>query len=114
MTPPILRHRVLLGACVIALVAASSLGRSEVGKTGGFEPRPASEALEVASPAGLALQTRCWQHGIKIIDQEGLDGLSLNAWNRQDWISFRRQAETRPSVFILPFPDGLCLVRPQA
>jgi len=109
----VLRHRILVIACGIALVGASSLGQSEVAKTGEAEPRPAPEALKVAPPAEVALRTQCWQHGIKIIDQEGLMGLSLNAQNQQNSVSFKRQAQTQPSVFILPFPDGLCLVQPQ-
>jgi hypothetical protein len=108
-----LRHRVLVIACAIALVAASSLGRSEIAKTGEPQPRPAPEAHQVTPPAELALKTQCWQHGIKIIDQAGLEGLSLNAQNKQNSVSFKRQAETQPTVFILPFPDGLCLVQPQ-
>ncbi len=113
MTRPILRHRVLVVACAIALIAASSLGRSEVARTGEPEPHSAPEALKVAPSAEIALRTQCWQHGIKIIDQEGLNGLSLNAQNKQNSVSFRRQAEAQPTVFILPFPDGLCLVQPQ-
>ena len=27
-------------------------------------------------------------------------------------MSFKRLAETQPTVFILPFRDGLCLVQP--
>jgi hypothetical protein len=108
-----LRHRVLVAACAIALVAASSLGRSEIAKTGEPEPRPAPEARKVAPPAELELHAQCWQDGIKVIDQVGLNGLSLNAQNKENSISFKRRAETQPTVFILPFPDGLCLVQPQ-
>jgi hypothetical protein len=111
MTRNILRHRVLVAACGLALLGSSSLGRSEVAKTGEPEPRPTPPAI--TPPAGLALTTQCWQHGIKIIDQEGLLGLSLNAQTKQQSVSFKRQAEDQPTVFILPFPDGLCLVQPQ-
>jgi hypothetical protein len=109
----ILRHPVLLVACGLALLASSSLGRSEVAKTGEPEPRPSPEAHAVTPPAGLALRTQCWQHGVKIIEQDGLLDLSLNAQNKQNSVSFRRRAEDQPTVFILPFPDGLCLVQPQ-
>jgi hypothetical protein len=113
MKPSFPRCRVLVAACVTALVAASSLGQSEVAKTGEPEPRPAPEALKAAPPAELPLRTQCWQHGIKIIDQEGLAGPSLNAQNKQNSVSFKRRTETQPTVFLLPFPDGLCLVQPQ-
>jgi hypothetical protein len=111
MKRDILRHRVLLVACVLALLASSSLGRSEVAKTGEPEPRPTPQAI--TPPAAVALRTQCWQHGVKIVDQDGLFGLSLNTQNKQNSVSFKRQAEDQPTVFILPFPDGLCLVQPQ-
>ena len=113
MSRQILRHRVLVAVCGIALVAASPLGRSEVAKTGEPGPRPSSETLKLAPPAGVALRTQCWQHGVKIIDQDGLLDLALNTQNQQNSVAFKRQPEGQPSVFILPFADGLCLVQPQ-
>ena len=113
MNRNILRHRVLVVACGLALLASSSLGWSEVAKTGEPAPRPSQEAFAITPPAGLALRTQCWQHGVKIIDQDGLLDLYLNAQTKQDSVSFKRRAEDQPSVFILPFPDGLCLVQPQ-
>jgi len=107
------RHRVLVGACVLALLASSSLGRGEVAKTGAPQARPNLEAHAITPPADLALRTQCWQHGVKIIDQDGLLELYLNADTKQNSVSFKRLAEDQPSVFILPFPDGLCLVQPQ-
>jgi hypothetical protein len=113
MSRNILRHRVLLVACGLALLASSSLGRSEVAKTGEPGARPSPEAIAIMPPAGLALRTQCWQHGVKIIDQDGLLDLYLNTQTKEDSVSFRRRAEDQPTVFLLPFPDGLCLVQPQ-
>ncbi len=113
MTPKIRRHPVLVAACALALLASSSLGRSEVAKTGEPQPRPRPEAIAITPPADLALHTQCWQHGVKIIDQDGLLDLSLNEQNKQNSVSFKRRAEGQPTVFLLPFPDGLCLVQPQ-
>jgi hypothetical protein len=113
MKPNLPRHLLLGVASGIALVVASQLGLSEVAKTGEPEPRRTPKAAKVAPPAELALRTQCWQGGVKIIDQDGLIGLSLNALNQEGSVSFKRQAEHQPTVFLLPFPDGLCLVQPQ-
>ena len=113
MKPDLLRHRVLVAACVLALLASSSLGRGEVARTGDPQARPNPDAHAITPPAALALRTQCWQHGVKIIDQDGLLELYLNADSRQGSVSFKRAAADQPSVFILPFPDGLCLVQPQ-
>ena len=113
MTRSIVRHRVLLAACALALLLSSSLGRSEIAETGEPEPRPSPEALAIVPPADVALRTQCWQDGVKIIDQVGLHALSLNDFNKENAVSFKRQVQNPPSVFIVPFPDGLCLVQPQ-
>ena len=36
-----------------------------------------------------ALRAQCWQEGIKIIDQDGLQGLALNEVLKQQSVTFR-------------------------
>jgi hypothetical protein len=112
MRRDILRRGVPITACVLALVLPISLTRGEVTKTGEPEPRPAPERLAPGPGPEVALRAQCWQEGVKIIDQDGLQGLSLKALTEQQSVSFKRRAEAGPSVFILPFADGLCLVQP--
>ena len=112
MTRDILRPCLLVAACGLALLAPISLLRSEVSKTGEPEPRPGPERLALGPTSDVALRAQCWQEGVKIIDQDGLQGLSLKALTEQQSVSFKRLAETNASVFILPFADGLCLVQP--
>jgi hypothetical protein len=109
-----LRPGLLLAACALTLVLPISLARSEVSRTGEPEP-PASPERIAPVPVPVhdtELRAQCWQQGVKIIDQADLQGLSLNAATRERTVSFKRQAEQQPSVFILPFADGLCLVQP--
>jgi hypothetical protein len=113
MKRDILRHPALLVACALALVASSSVGRSDVAQTGDPAPRQTPEAHAVTPPAGVALRTQCWQHGVKIIEQDGLLDMALATETKQQSVTFKRRAESQSTVFILPFPDGLCLVQPQ-
>lgn len=107
-----LRPGLLLAACALTLVLPISLSRSEVSKTGEPEPRPGPERLAPVPVHDTELRAQCWQEGVKIIDQTDLQGLSLNAATRERTVSFKRQSEQQPSVFILPFADGLCLIQP--
>lgn len=59
------------------------------------------------------LQVQCWQEGTKIIDQGALAGLSLNAVTKQKSVGFKRTGDDQPTVFVLPFEDGLCLIQPE-
>jgi hypothetical protein len=107
-----LRPGLLLAACALTLVLPVSLARSEVSRTGEPEPPASPERIAPVPVHDTELRAQCWQQGVKIIDQADLQGLSLNAATRERTVSFKRQAEQQPSVFILPFADGLCLVQP--
>lgn len=107
-----------------AMAEVLTLPAEQAGATEPLAPR----AVEPEPPANHAvparqatrpvhegpLRARCWQEGIKIIDQTDLVGLSLNAATRRDTVSFKRRGDDQPSVFLLPFADGLCLIQPIA
>lgn len=107
-----LRSGLLLTALAVALVAPITLTRGEVTKTGEPDPVPSRERVAPRPVHDGVLRAECWQQGVKIIDQEGLQGLSLNAATRDVSVSFKRTNEDQPSVFLLPFADGLCLIQP--
>jgi hypothetical protein len=106
------RHGLLIAACVAGLVAPVALTRGEVAKTGEPQPKPRPERLTPGPGPEVTLRAQCWQEGVKIIDQDGLQGVSLRALTEQQSVSFKRRAEGHPSVFLLPFADALCLVQP--
>jgi hypothetical protein len=112
MKPDVRRPGLLLAACALAVLLPISLTRSEVSKTGEPEPPAGPERLAPVPVHDTELRAQCWQQGVKIIDQADLQGLSLNAATRERTVSFKRQSEPQPSVFILPFADGLCLIQP--
>ena len=112
MRRDILRHGALITACVVALILPITLTRGEVTKTGEPEPKASPERLSPVPAADVELRAQCWQHGVKIIDQAELEGLSLDAATRERAVTFRGRAAAQPTVFIMPFADGLCLVQP--
>lgn len=106
------RAALLLVACGLALAATISLGRGEVNRTAAPAPRPAAEDITLVPAGELALRAQCWQHGVRIIDQSGLQGLALNELLKQQAVTFRGQDGEQPTTLILPFPDGMCLIQP--
>jgi hypothetical protein len=60
------------------------------------------------------LRLQCWQEGIKVVDQTGLEGLSLSAANQPTTASFKRRHDGAPDVFLMSFEHGLCLVEPES
>jgi hypothetical protein len=104
----------LAAACGLAVLLPWSMTKGEVTRTADFEPVPAEQQIEpVPIHNNVVLRTQCWQEGVKIVDQGGLRGIDLNAVTRQRSVSFKRQGEKQPSVFLLPLADALCLVQPE-
>ncbi len=103
----------LLGAGMV-LATSGMLTRAEVALSGTpVAPSavpPRTELKPVHADQNLRVQ--CWQAGVKIIDRDGLSGLSLNSVTRQDSVGFKRPDDTQPSTFLLPFEEGLCLILP--
>jgi hypothetical protein len=108
----IARPGLLIAACALTLALPVTLTWGEVTKTGEPAPRPSPERISPVPTPDVELRAQCWQHGVKIIDQADLEGLSLNAATRERSVTFKRRAEQQPTVFIMPFADGLCLVQP--
>jgi len=103
----------LAAACGLAVILPWSMTMGEVTKSADFEPMAEQPTIDpVPVHNNVVLRTQCWQEGVKIIDQGGLRGIDLNAVTRQQSVSFKREGEQQPSVFLLPFGDGLCLVQP--
>jgi hypothetical protein len=112
MTRDIKRAGLLVGACGLALLAAMPLVRGEISRTG--EPAPPPERGEITLvPVAQPLRAQCWQEGVKIIDQAGLEGLALNQVLKQQSVSFRGSERGQPETLILPFADGMCLIQPE-
>jgi hypothetical protein len=111
MTLDIKRVGLLAAAGGLALLATVSLGRGEVSRSS--EPAAESSAeLAVVPASELALRTQCWQDGIKIIDQTGLQGLALNESLKQASLTFHGASRQQPWTYILPLADALCLIQP--
>ena len=113
MTRDIKRAGLLVGACGLALLAAVPLGRSEISRTAEPAPRPTPSEISLVPAEELALRAQCWQDGVKIIDQLGLQGLALNETLKQQAVTFRGESREQPETFILPFADGMCLIQPE-
>jgi hypothetical protein len=110
MTLDIKRVGLLAAAGGLALLATVSLGRGEVSRSS--EPAEPSTELAVVPASELALRTQCWQDGIKIIDQTGLQGLALNESLKQASLTFHGASRQQPWTYILPLADALCLIQP--
>jgi hypothetical protein len=110
MTLDIKRMGLLATAGGLALLATVSLGRGEVSRSS--EPAEPSAELAVVPASELALRTQCWQDGIKIIDQTGLQGLALNESLKQASLTFHGASRQQPWTYILPLADALCLIQP--
>jgi hypothetical protein len=106
------RTGLLVGACGLALLAMVPLGRGEISRTG--EPSPPEARGEITLvPVEQPLRAQCWQEGVKIIDQTGLEGLALTEALKLQAVSFRGRESEQPETLILPFADGMCLIQQQ-
>lgn len=105
----------LLAAAAVVAATAWSAANGEVSRKPTAAPPSIAGPTIKAQPVtgGVPLQVQCWQKGVRIVDQAGLSGLSLNAVTRQRSVSFKRVDNEQPSVFILPFDDSLCLIQPE-
>ena len=96
----------------LVLLAMASLGHGEVTRSGAPEPRPAPAETTLVPPGEAVLRAQCWQHGVRIIDQDGLQGLALSETVKQQAVTFRGESGKQPRTFIVPFADGMCLIQP--
>jgi hypothetical protein len=114
MTRAIGRAALLPLAAAFALLVAPPSGQAEVSRTSP-PPRPAVPTPDVGlvPPDELALRTQCWQEGVKIIDQPGLQGLALPETLKQQALAFQGAAGHEPRTLILPLADALCMIGPE-
>jgi len=113
MVRDIKRVGFLMAACGLAVLAAVPLGRGEVSRTSEPTARATAEEITLVPADQLALRARCWQEGIKIIDQNGLQGLALTELVKQQAVTFSGANGEQPRTLILPFADGMCLIQPE-
>lgn len=113
MTRDIKRAALLVLACGLALLAIVPLGRSEVSRTSEPTARATPEEMTLVPADALALRVQCWQEGVKIIDQNGLQGLALKEALQQQALTFRGESGQQPRTLILPIADGICLIQPE-
>lgn len=105
------RKPVILALAAIGLALAATPAAPEL--------KPTARPPEASRPAPLRpmneapLRAQCWQRGVKIIDESGLAGLSINSATRQNTVTFKRDKQTQASVFLLPLADALCLLQPE-
>jgi hypothetical protein len=104
----------MLGVSTV-LTTSAFLTRAEVALSGTPVPADAKlgprAELKPVHP-DLDLRVQCWQAGVKIIDRDGLRGLSINSVTRSDSVGFKQPDDTQPSTFLVPFEEGLCLIQP--
>jgi hypothetical protein len=56
------------------------------------------------------LRTQCYQHGTKIVDIDGLDGLNLGTVLRDNVMMLKRDGEDGASVIVVPMDETVCVV----
>jgi hypothetical protein len=102
----------LAAAGGLVLLATASLGHGEVSRSSAPPPAPApQEERALVPPDTQGLRTQCWQEGIRIIDQAGLQGLALNETLKQQALTFQGAGGSQPRTLILPLADALCLIQ---
>lgn len=100
------RKSVILALAAVALALAATPAAPEL--------KPAARPSEASRPVSEApLRAQCWQRGLKIIDETGLAGLSINTATRQNTVTFKRGERKQASVFLLPLADAVCLLQPE-
>ncbi|CAK0782017.1 exported hypothetical protein [Gammaproteobacteria bacterium] len=61
-------------------------------------------------PAG-PVHLQCWQYGVKVIDERGLEQTALSSTREPGVMSFRRDADAKGSVLVVPTANAICLVK---
>lgn len=102
----------------IIVVAALGLALGVAVAAAKVEQDPSKPPPEAWSPQPVPvhqapLRAQCWQKGIKIVDEEALEGLSIAAATRRSTVTFKRGEDQTASVFLLPLGEALCLLRPE-
>ena len=106
MTSHSIRLRAIPCAAVVCLLAAFTVGPdraqadiSTPGSTGGEIIHGAAE-----------LQTKCYQHGTKIVDVGRLEGLNIGTLLRDSVLTLKRSGRDGASVVIVPLNETVCVV----
>ncbi len=106
-----------LGALFAVALAGGILTQAGQGRSaidGEVDSNAASGPITATRQYYLAdrpVRAECWQEGKKVIDEAELAGFTFNTLIDEQSVSFRRQGEVNPSVFILAFRESLCLVQ---
>jgi hypothetical protein len=85
-----------MGMCMLGMGSAAAV--SELTKPQKVIPR---------SPMHL----QCWQYGVKIMDERGLYDMRTNLAIEQGTLSFTRNNDNQPSVFVSVTGTATCLVK---
>lgn len=59
----------------------------------------------------VPLRVQCWQFGREIIDESGLQDMSLKPLLEHDSVSFKREGTQGAAVHIISVDDTVCLVQ---
>ena len=112
--------RKLLIWSAFGLVVGAALGLSTDPVSGEIEVRgdqpskPAAAELATGVPGeSQTLQIQCWQNGIKIIDETGLDGVRVRDLIERGGVGLDGDNWEFGDVNIIPINDSsTCLIRP--
>jgi hypothetical protein len=101
---------------VVALVLGLSTGRvhSEIEITGTPKPAPApARPAMTAEAPNASLRVQCWQNGVKILDEDNIEGIRLRNLIDRDSVGFRGRDSNGGEIHIIPFNDhSACLIKP--
>lgn len=78
-----------------------------MGKAAAVSEMTAPQKVIPRSPMHL----QCWQYGVKIIDERALFDMRTNLAIEQGTLSFGRENDTKPSVFVSVTGTATCLVK---
>lgn len=93
---------------------STGLVYGEIEILGGQASKPADPELTTGVPGeSIPLHIQCWQHGIKIIDEVGLDGVRVRDLIEGGGVGLQGDNWEYGDVNIIPVNDAsTCLIKP--
>ncbi|MCB1970760.1 MAG: hypothetical protein R3D03_21195 [Geminicoccaceae bacterium] len=95
--------KTLITSMALALLLAGA-ARAEISKA-----RPSPAPLQPVA-GDQPLRVQCWQHGVLVLEQHGLEGLNMGPLLQESTLQLRRRGERPTSLFIAQLGDSLCMV----
>lgn len=92
----------LLAAATLLTVAPLRPADADIAKLGS----PGGQPVTV----GSNLQATCWQQGIKVIEEGGLEGVNVGSLLATNAVNFKRPDQGGAAVMIVPVATAVCLI----